>query len=1220
MPYRAILRAALLLAAILPAGAWADSFSDLQSACIRSMKEHRAGPRAICALYRAESFAHAVDGDRELEDGLRALLSASDSAPEVKAHAASVLSAMLRARGDFEEAEALDASLAFVRAWSLLGPFEDESKSGFDAAYPPENDLQMDVVYMGKVHPISWRVLPVPAPGGVVPLDQVLDPAEKVTGYALSFVRVASDTPCVLRGGYNEAHKVWVDGELVGSRRTYSGRAFDQYAYGCTLRRGWNTILVKLCNQESGWNFTLRLTDPDGNPLGGWEAVGDPRLVKEKREAILAKNGAPAEGFVFRDPEKLLKEQADAGDPGALGDYGYYLHRLRWHDRSDPRHIEYLRKAAEARPGDPLAWLALADAEEDHNARRAALEKGVEANPEHPALLAGLAAHYMDRNMPFPALEWLRRARSADPASPSLEAAEARVRMQFASDGAAAATLRRLLKDHPNCADVRSAALAALRRFGPRSEEEALSDLFLKARQDDPGVWASEAERAMNRGRVEEGRRLFERAMALHPLDRELPAAYAARLLELDLPGEARALLERLLGWCPDWSQGHDLLGDVLETLGDREGALAAYRQALILMPQNEALKRKVAFLSPRQEEFWASYRVSPEDLSRDLGPFAGQPAAVLLDSEVVKVQSTGLASRYVQRVVKILDSASAERFQSVSVTFDPDREEVQVLEASIQKADGTRVHSEVMVTDALSDPQVRLYYRNRNLVLTFPSIQPGDLLWVEYRISDVGQGNEFGQYFGDFVPFGESLPVLTKQYTLLLPSGFPLYLHQERLDVAPMVVSGREEKVYRWNVRDLPPVEREPGSPEFTETASYLHVSTFEDRDAMGIWYARFTQDQWEPDAEMRAKAAEIIAGLDSDEAKVRAVHRWVVQQTRYVGLEFGVHGYLPYKVRQVYARRFGDCKDKALLMAVLLRQAGFDAAMVLVRTRDNGEIAEKPASLAVFNHAICYVPELDLYLDGTAEYSAMDELPDMDQGVRVQIVWPDGRTRSARTPVAGPEANTYRAVYRLEMDPASADAVGSVEVMVRGQECAWIRSRYEDPGTLREVLERDLSGTFPGSRLTAAESSDMRSLTSPLRIKMVGRFGQAARPDGAGIVSLPLWMGRLDLSSRLATLERRSLPLQLDHGWHQTYDVTYALPGGAEAIPPPPVRLETAFGKVERTITREAEGVRVVTTVAVAAERIEPQDYPAFRDFCQQVDRVIPERLRVRPKGGTP
>ena len=70
------------------------------------------------------------------------------------------------------------------------------------------------------------------------------------------------------------------------------------------------------------------------------------------------------------------------------------------------------------------------------------------------------------------------------------------------------------------------------------------------------------------------------------------------------------------------------------------------------------------------------------------------------------------------------------------------------------------------------------------------------------------------------------------------------------------------------------------------------------------------------------------------TDEARVRAVYNFVVENTRYVGLEFGIHGYKPYKVTQVLARRFGDCKDKASLLLALLREVGVDADLVLVRT----------------------------------------------------------------------------------------------------------------------------------------------------------------------------------------------------------------------------------------------------------------------------------------------
>ena len=84
------------------------------------------------------------------------------------------------------------------------------------------------------------------------------------------------------------------------------------------------------------------------------------------------------------------------------------------------------------------------------------------------------------------------------------------------------------------------------------------------------------------------------------------------------------------------------------------------------------------------------------------------------------------------------------------------------------------------------------------------------------------------------------------------------------------------------------------------------------------------------------------------SDEARVRAVYNFVVANTRYVGLEFGIHGYKPYKVTQVLARRFGDCKDKASLLLALLREVGVEADLVLVRTRRGGRLDPQPASLA--------------------------------------------------------------------------------------------------------------------------------------------------------------------------------------------------------------------------------------------------------------------------------
>ena len=79
-------------------------------------------------------------------------------------------------------------------------------------------------------------------------------------------------------------------------------------------------------------------------------------------------------------------------------------------------------------------------------------------------------------------------------------------------------------------------------------------------------------------------------------------------------------------------------------------------------------------------------------------------------------------------------------------------------------------------------------------------------------------------------------------------------------------------------------------------------------------------------------------------------------------------------------------------------------------MRTRRGGRLDPQPASLAVFDHAIVYVPKLDRYLDGTAEFSGTRELPVQDQGVMVLRVGPRGE------PVDGDAGARRRSDSRVE------------------------------------------------------------------------------------------------------------------------------------------------------------------------------------------------------------
>ena len=48
---------------------------------------------------------------------------------------------------------------------------------------------------------------------------------------------------------------------------------------------------------------------------------------------------------------------------------------------------------------------------------------------------------------------------------------------------------------------------------------------------------------------------------------------------------------------------------------------------------------------------------------------------------------------------------------------------------------------------------------------------------------------------------------------------------------------------------------------------------------------------------------------------------------EVRYLGLENGISAYKPSSPNKVYNQRFGDCKDKSLLLVTMLNQMNIEA-----------------------------------------------------------------------------------------------------------------------------------------------------------------------------------------------------------------------------------------------------------------------------------------------------
>jgi hypothetical protein len=116
-------------------------------------------------------------------------------------------------------------------------------------------------------------------------------------------------------------------------------------------------------------------------------------------------------------------------------------------------------------------------------------------------------------------------------------------------------------------------------------------------------------------------------------------------------------------------------------------------------------------------------------------------------------------------------------------------------------------------------------------------------------------------------------------------------------------------------------------------------------------------------------ARLVEGWRALPTEEERARAAVRMVQDEIRYLGIESGPNSHRPHPPAQVLDQRFGDCKDKALLLSALLVGLGVQATPALVDTDSRHQLDEWLPTPFAFDHAIVHarVDGKDLWIDGT-------------------------------------------------------------------------------------------------------------------------------------------------------------------------------------------------------------------------------------------------------------
>ena len=160
--------------------------------------------------------------------------------------------------------------------------------------------------------------------------------------------------------------------------------------------------------------------------------------------------------------------------------------------------------------------------------------------------------------------------------------------------------LRTIAAAAPRAAGVRAALATALRRRGdPAAAFEAAADA-LRVDPSSVDALVISGELLLDAGRPAEAQERFTLAERLDPDRPDVQLGLTSCLFSHDQVIEAEARLAALLERFPRYAAAYRVRGAYLERIGNREGAIAAYRQALSLQPADRGARAGLARLQGR--------------------------------------------------------------------------------------------------------------------------------------------------------------------------------------------------------------------------------------------------------------------------------------------------------------------------------------------------------------------------------------------------------------------------------------------------------------------------------------------------------------------------------------------------------------------------------------------------------------------------------------------
>jgi transglutaminase-like putative cysteine protease len=451
--------------------------------------------------------------------------------------------------------------------------------------------------------------------------------------------------------------------------------------------------------------------------------------------------------------------------------------------------------------------------------------------------------------------------------------------------------------------------------------------------------------------------------------------------------------------------------------------------------------------------------------------PADPQPPAIqtLLDDNQAFADAQGI-TYYNRRVVKVVKTEGLALSGSRSMTWDPERQTLTLHSLTIlrggQTIDLLKDRKDVLVLRREKNMERAMLDGRMTASIQLNDLQVGDVVDWAYSLKH----NEpiLGGRSNDTERMAWSGVASRYRVRILWPDGAPLTWKATTGFPAPKLsMTGKTHELV-VDVTNAVTPKAPVDAPVRFQRVGLLEATTYADWNEVSRRMAPLyvQAEVLTANSPLKAEAAAIAAANPDPKVRAFAALQLVEDKTRYLFLGMGDGGYKPAPADETWARRFGDCKGKTVLLLALLKELGIEAEPVLVATAGADGLDARAPSAAPFNHVLvrAHVDGADYWLDGTrtGDRGGLETLrpPGYRWGLPVKV------GGSSLVEIVQPPLNRPDSESRVRIDASAgldAPAPTTITIVLRGDAGRMIARVTE--AASRPDVERSLKQSFSSS-----------------------------------------------------------------------------------------------------------------------------------------------------------